>query len=137
MAILQYPAEVGRELVSRAVEVVFSDATLGVVRDAVATSLDRLESPEWVAAVTAEVPAPFASLVTQLSVAPIPERAEAIAVYCHGIVSALVDRDLLRRKRELLGTMQRLDAAAEPERFADVQRELVRVEAERRALRPE
>lgn len=137
MAILQYPAEVGRDLVSRAVEVVFSDATLGVVRDAVATSLDRLESPDWVAAVTAEVPAPFASLVTQLSVAPIPERADAIALYCRGIVSALVDRDLLRRKRELLGTMQRLDATAEPDRFADVQRELVRVEAERRALRPD
>ncbi len=137
MAILQYPAEVGRDLVTRAVDVVFTDATLGVVRDAIATSLDRIESPEWVAAVTEEVPTPFASLVTQLSVAPIPERAEAIALYCQGIVSALVDRDLLRRKRELLGSMQRLDATADPERFAEVQRELVRVEAERRALRPE
>jgi DNA primase len=49
----------------------------------------------------------------------------------------VVDRDLLRRKRELLGVMQRLDAAAEPDRFRELQEELVRVESERRALSTE
>lgn len=137
MAILQYPREVGGDLVARSVEVAFSDPTLAVVRDAVATTLDVRESPDWVARVAAEVPAPYSSLVTQLSVAPIPERPEVVGAYCRGVVAALVDRDLLRRKRELVGSLQRVDASAEPERFAEVQRELVRVEAERRALRPE
>jgi DNA primase len=53
------------------------------------------------------------------------------------VSAALVDRDLLRQKRDLLGTMQRIDSVAEPERYAQVQRDLVRVEAERRALRDE
>lgn len=137
MAILQYPGEVGADLVRRASAVAFVDNTLAVIRDAIATSIDHLSSPDWLARVAAEVPAPFETLVKQLGVAPIPERAELMGVYCTGVTAALIDRDLLRQKRDLLGTMQRLDATAEPERYAQVQRDLVRVEAERRALRDE
>ncbi len=137
MAILQYPNHVGADLARRTVGVSFSDATLSVVRDAIAASLEQLDAPDWVARVSAEVPAPYVTLVTQLGVAPIPERPELMATYCRGVTSALIDRDLLRQKRELLGTMQRTDAAADPERYAHIQRELVRVETERRALREE
>lgn len=137
MAILQYPAEVGADLVRRASAVAFVDNTLAVIRDAIATSIEHVSSPDWLARVAAEVPAPFETLVKQLGVAPIPERAELMGVYCTGVTAALIDRDLLRQKRDLLGAMQRLDATAEPERYAQVQRDLVRVEAERRALRDE
>jgi DNA primase len=137
MAILQYPTEVGADLVARAAHVEFHDPALAVVRDAVASSLDQLGAPEWLAHISAEVPIRFATLVTQLAVAPIPERAEVIATYCTGVVGSLIDRDLLRQKRELLGTMQRIDASADPDRYGQVQRDLVRVESERRALRDE
>ena len=137
MAMLQYPSEVGADLVRRASSVDFVDNTLSVVRDAIATSIEHIASPDWLSRVAAEVPAPFETLVKQLGVAPIPERAELIGVYCRGVSAALVDRDLLRQKRDLLGTMQRIDSVAEPERYAQVQRDLVRVEAERRALRDE
>ena len=137
MAMLQYPSEVGADLVRRASSVDFVDNTLSVVRDAIATSIEHVASPDWLSRVAAEVPAPFETLVKQLGVAPIPERAELIGVYCRGVSAALVDRDLLRQKRDLLGTMQRIDSVAQPERYAQVQRDLVRVEAERRALRDE
>ncbi len=135
MAILQYPAEVGADFARRAVATQFGDRTLSVVRDGIAASLDHLAAPDWVSRVVDQVPAPYATLVTQLSVAPIPQRPEMIGIYCHGVASALIDRDLLRQTSELLGSLQRVDAASEPERFAQVQRDLVRVEAERRALR--
>ncbi len=135
MAILQYPTGVGRDLVERASRVSFANQTLAVVRDAVATSLDHLASPEWLAAVTREVPEPFVTLVQQLAVAPIPERPEQIELYCQGVAAALIDRSLLRRKADLLGALQRTDAAADPERHSSIQRELVAVEAERRSLR--
>ena len=137
MAMLQYPSEVGADLVRRASSVDFVDNTLSVVRDAIATSIEHVASPDWLSRVAAEVPAPFETLVKQLGVAPIPERAELIGVYCRGVSAALVDRGLLRQKRDLLGTMQRIDSVAQPERYAQVQRDLVRVEAERRALRDE
>ncbi len=137
MAILQHPDAIGADLARRAAAVAFVDNTLAVVRDAIATSIEHIDSPGWLARVAAEVPAPFETLVKQLGVAPIPEREELMAAYCTGVATALVDRDLLRQKRDLLGTMQRIDSIAEPERYSQVQRDLVRVEAERRALRDE
>jgi DNA primase len=59
------------------------------------------------------------------------------AEYCARVTSDLIDRDLLRSKAELLGALQRTDAAAEPERYAGLQRDLVGIERERRQLREE
>jgi DNA primase len=135
MAVLQHPAEIGEDMIRRVSQVAFADNTLAVVRDAIATSLDRWNRPGWLSAVADEVPPTFSTLVKQLGVAPIPEREDRIAVYCRSVTADIVDRDLLRQKRDLLGAMQRLDAASEPEKYAQVQRDLVRVETERRALR--
>ncbi len=135
MAILQHPQEVGAEMIRRVSQVAFADNTLAVVRDAIATSLDRATQPAWLSIVADEVPASFSTLVQQLGVAPIPEREDRIPMYCRSVTADIVDRDLLRQKRDLLGAMQRLDGASEPEKYAQVQRDLVRVETERRALR--
>jgi DNA primase len=135
MAMLQYPADVGLDFIRRGANVTFVDNTLAVVSDAIATSAEHWEAPDWLARVSDEVPMPFATLVKQLGVAPIPERPELIGSYCKDVVAGLIDRDLLRQKKDLLGALQRTDAAADAEAYAQVQRDLVRVEAERRALR--
>ena len=137
MAMLQRPADVGLDLITRASRSAFTDNTLAVVRDAIATSLEHIDSPTWLAHIADEVPAPFATLVKQLGVAPIPEREELIGSYCASVTRNIVDRDLLRQKRDLLGALQRLDSAAEPERSSQIQRELMRIETERRAFRGE
>ena len=137
MAILQYPQAVGAGLVGKAVEARFTNPTLAIVRDGVRGQLDHLDSPEWLQRVAEEVPQGFESLVTQLGIAPIPERAEQIAIYCRGVVTSLVDRDLLRRKGELLGAMQRARAEGDREREATLSRESVALESERRELRGE
>ncbi len=137
MAILQHPELVGRELAERAAFVAFANQSLAIVRDGVAASLDAFGSPQWLSRVTDQVPQPFASLVQQLGVAPIPGDPEQLDVYCRGVVSHLLERELLRRKVELLGALQRTDAAADPERHRAIQHELVTIEADRRVLRPE
>jgi len=137
MAILQHPDLVGEQLVAKAARIRFTDPALAVVRDAVAVNLEHSGAPDWVARLTAEVPPRFARLVGELAVAPIPEREDRLRGYCRSIIVDFVDRDLLREKVELMGAMQRLDAAADAERFGAVQRDLVRIETERRALRDE
>jgi DNA primase len=137
MAILQYPADVGPTLVERVSRVRFVNQTLTVVRDAVAASIASLESPEWVSAVTAEVPQSYASLVQQLAVGPIPERKDKMAAYCARVTSDLVDRDLLRTKADLLGALQRTDSVGDPQKYRDLQEQLMNVETERRRLRNE
>ena len=89
----------------------------------------------WLSRVVAEVPPPFASLVQQLGVAPIPERDEnAVAPYVTGVTSSLIDRGLLARKATLVSRLQRTDSA-DTENYRAVQRELMELEVQRRRLR--
>lgn len=137
MALLQHPEHAPQPLLGLAVSVPFTEPSLAVVRDGIAATVGEPGGSDWIARVTAEVPERFATLVGQLAVAPIPEREDKIAAYCRRLLSDFVDRDLLRRKVESMGAMQRLDPVADPERYAAIQRELVRIETERRALREE
>ncbi|NNC10759.1 DNA primase [Planctomonas sp. JC2975] len=135
MAILQYPQHVWPERARAVAEARFSNPSLAVVRDAVAANLDVYGAASWVERVAGEVPPPFASLVRQLSVAPVPARDEAgVSSYASSVTASLVDRELLRRKADALGRLQRADPADAVARGA-VQQELVLIDAERSRLR--
>ncbi len=84
-----------------------------------------------------DVPSGFGTLVTQLGVAPIPERKEQLATYRVGVVTSLVDRDLLRRKGEVLGGHAARRADGDRDREAALSRESAALESERRELRGE
>ena len=133
---LQYPDAVGSDLLRHAVDCRFGNASLAVVRDGIASVLASPEQgPVRVDRVVEEVPAPFAGVVRQLAVAPIPQRNETeLTAYLRGIVGALIDRELLRQKSELLGRLQRTDRG-DTATYATLQRGLVDLETERRALR--
>jgi DNA primase len=137
MAMLQHPEAVGQELMARATQAAFSNATLAVIRDGVAAGLEHASAPGWVSYVAEQVPTAFATLVTQLAVAPIPQRADQVDAYCEGVVAALVDRDILRRKAQVLGAMQRAKADGDQERWERLSRESVALEIERRQIRKE
>jgi len=149
---LQYPDLVGDDLLRHGVDCRFGNGTLAVVRDGIASVLAAASvgsasqadpgTPAAVATrsvtvdrVVAEVPPPFASIVQQLAVLPIPQRGDAeLTAYVRGVVGALIDRELLRQKQELLGRLQRTDRA-DTATYAMIQRALVDIEGERRSLR--
>ena len=134
-AMLQYPDALGPDLLRHAVDCRFGNASLAVVRDGIASVLATPDATIRVDRVVEEVPEPFAGVVRQLAVAPVPQRGEdELTAYVRGIVSALIDRELLRQKSELLGRLQRSDRA-DTATFAALQRALVELETERRALR--
>jgi DNA primase len=135
-AMLQFPDVAGAELLAQATDSRFGDATLAVVRDGIASVLGG-GAPLTVDRVVSEVPAPYAGVVQQLAALRVPERSEAeLERYVRGILTALVERELLRQKRELLGRLQRTDPA-DRETFATIQRALVDLERDRRALATE
>ncbi|MEC5149939.1 DNA primase [Cryobacterium sp. GrIS_2_6] len=137
MAMLQRPALVGVELLQRAVQTGFTHQSLAVVRDAIAANLDTLSAPDWIERVVADVPLPLQNLVTDLAMAPLPERTEReVERYVRDVTVALIDRDFLRQKAELLGRLQRADPTDRVP-YTALQRELMRVELERRNLRDE
>jgi DNA primase len=138
MALLQAPVVVGRELLVQASVCGFNNGALAAIRDSIGRNIDAFDRADWVATVQADVPEEYRSLVEQLAVAPIPERPERQPeLYLRRITSALIQRHLSRRKEELKGTLQRTDAIAEPEVYREIQRQLVQLEADRRALQAE
>lgn len=137
MAMLQHPTAVGLELLTRATQVRFSNPTLSVIRDGIAASIEHVTAPGWLPYVAEQVPTAFATLVTQLAVAPIPQRPDQLEAYCEGIVAALVDRDIVRQRAEVLGAMQRAKADGDLARVAQLQRRSADLEVERRQIRKE
>jgi len=137
MAMLQHPDLIGDDLFEQACATAFSNASLGVVRDAVAGARHAAGTGDWVARVSAEAPDPFVPLIQQLAVAPIPERDEAtVAGYVRGVVSALIDKGLLAGKAALLGRLQRADPT-DREAYNALQRQLLEIESARRRVRGE
>jgi len=137
MAMLQHPTLVGTDLISRAVQTTFSNSSLAVARDAIAASLSHAENTDWLDQVVGAVPEMLANLVKQLAMAPLPERpGREVTKYVRDVTIALIEKDLLRQNAELRGRLQRTDAANR-EVYVTLQREIMRVEAERRGLRDE
>ena len=136
MAMVQQPGEVGAPLVALAATATFSAPVLAVVRDAVVANVERIGAPGWLDQLVADVPGPIRNLVQELAVMPLPARSdEDLALYCRSIVVALVERDLLARKASLLGQLQRTDPHEQAERRAELQRQLVDIDAQRMRLR--
>ncbi|MDH6237162.1 DNA primase [Cryobacterium sp. CG_9.6] len=137
MAMLQNPTLVGSDILARAVQTSFSNASLAIVRDAMASSLDHAENADWLDQVVSAVPEALANLVKQLAMAPLPERpGREITRYVRDVSVALIEKDLLRQNAELRGRLQRADPTNR-DVYVTLQREIMRVEAERRSLRDE
>lgn len=138
MMIVQVPHLVGGELIRRASEVGFHNATLAVVRDAIGSQLDALGGAGWLERLAAETPEPVAPIVQELAFLPLPVRAsqeDQLARTAKATVASLVDRHLLRQKADLVRQLQRTEGAADTVRQRELRTRLVGVEADRRTLR--
>jgi DNA primase len=134
IAILQRPDAVGRELIERAGTVRMRNSVLAVVRDGAIETVEHCERPDWVTTVAEAVPSRFAGLVSQLGIAPIPEREANVEKWARAQVAELVAVDLGRRKFELQGASQRAAAEGDLARARAIQMELAELETERRRL---
>ncbi|TPW76107.1 DNA primase [Schumannella soli] len=134
MAILQRPGAIGAELIGEAVRSRFSNETLSVVRDGIGAALDRVEDPAWMTIVAGEVPSMYASLVSQMGVAPLPARSTQVDAYAQRVVVNVVERELVRRKADLQGSLMRAQSSGDGVRAAELSRELLAIETQRRRL---
>lgn len=95
----------------------------------------RAAGPTWVTAVQQQLPAgPLHSLVTELAVEPLQYAAEPEPRYAGAILARMAERRAAAQERELVGALQRAEAAADRERAARLAGDLAQVSAYRRAL---
>ena len=136
-AVLQLPKMLPKELLDGVLEAEFTDESLGTVRDGIVATKDVLGTQAWLPQVQQEVPASFATLATELSMMPIPSGStpEQLAAYVRSVAAALIERSLLRRKADLLGSLQRTDRERDPDRYRELNEQLVALEQRKRDLR--
>jgi DNA primase len=116
----------------------FSTPAYLAIHEAIrATGLGFAGNPaRWVEQVLQEVPEPLRPLVSELAVVPLPANtADGVLRYCRDILARLFELQITRVKADKMGQLQRLDASADPEEFQRLNRELMQLEMERRALR--
>jgi len=126
---------VGEERAVKVLQAEITHGALALVRDAIVSVFDDFGKPGWVSKVQAEVPESLHVFVQQLSVHPLPEKAEQAGRFAVGVTATLLDKDLLRRKAQLLGSLQRAEAGSDE--YRSLQQQLVDIEATRRALKEE
>ncbi|OMH23969.1 DNA primase [Tersicoccus phoenicis] len=91
----------------------------------------------WVDAVLEEVPEVLRGFVSELAVTPLPASTEEnLRAYAEGVLHHLFDAQIARRKQDMIARLQRLDGTADPDQARALQRELLELELQRRALRP-
>ncbi|WP_026365438.1 DNA primase [Promicromonospora sukumoe] len=139
VAVLQYPQHVPAsfdELGEDAFAVPAWRAVHAAIRAAGGVAAGSQQSAaQWVAAVLEQSPESVAIVVTQLSVASLPEdREAAVAAFVEGLVRRVVDLGLKRRVDDARSRLQRLDPSDESAYNAAFA-ELLAIESERRALR--
>jgi len=137
---LQQPALLAGGVWDRFAAARFATPAFQAVHDAMrATGPGLTVDPvQWVEHVMHEVPEPLRPLVSELAVVPLPAHTEeAVLKYCRDILSRLFELQITRVKADKMGQLQRLDAAADPETYQRLNRELLMLEMERRALRAE
>ncbi|MEV7660214.1 DNA primase [Paenarthrobacter sp. NPDC089316] len=136
--VLQDPAVLAGVAWDRFAASLFATPAYSAIHAAIrATGLAYAADPvSWVEQIRQEVPEPLRNLVSELAVTPLPASTpEAMQRYCRDILARLFELQITRIKAEKMGQLQRLDAAAQPEEFQRLNRELMQLEMERRALR--
>jgi len=137
MVLLQHPDVVSHERASAVLATQFSHAALALVRNAMLSAFEHYATGQWVVKVGEEIPQALSALVGQLAVAPLPVNENQAERYSQGVTSSLLDRELLRKKAELLSVLQRSDPTHDPDTYRTLQESLVAIERERRELRGE
>lgn len=141
-AVLQYPDLAPQELFDSLGPGIFAAPAARAVHDAIRVvgGLSAVKSTtpaRWLDDVLEAAPDVIRPLINELAVAPLPQdKPAAVEDYVLGIVTSVADLGLARSIAEERSSLQRVDPSEDPERYNEVFAELMRLERQRRELRP-
>lgn len=135
--VLQHPTLLSAEQWTALYQARFTIPQYAAVHHAVKVAGSSGATPSrWVDAVRDAVPEEVAGTVSELAVRDLPARtAEDVDRYCRDIMNRLFALQIVHRKEELLGQLQRLGPEGDHDAFMRINAELMELEAKRRALR--
>ena len=133
--LVQHPSAFSVEQLRRMQAAGFNESEHRELVEIILRSPQSLESPNFANELANGVPEELLPLVRKLALAPLPVSSEAdLDRYASGIVNAAMLQTLTREKTDLLAALKRLEGSSNTEQADQIQRQLMSLEAERRAL---
>ncbi len=131
--LVQRPQAFTPELLSRVVGAGFTQSDFALIAEAANRIVGELRSPDWVNQLANELSGEELDLLRALALAELPASNDAdLERYSKGVVNGAMLQALAREKNDLLAALKRIDMTSQPDAYAQVQRQLVELEAERR-----
>ncbi|MDG1817739.1 MAG: DNA primase [Aquiluna sp.] len=133
--LLQAPGSFDAGQLRRMIAAGLSDPQHQRILEVASTSSSDLGDHNFASILSTKVSDTDVDLVRALALAELPVQNEAgLERYAKGIVRTAMLSTLAREKQDLMAALRRIDATASSEQLAQVQRELVALETERRDL---
>jgi DNA primase len=112
----------------------FAHPALNAILQSLVAALSA-DGDTWLARIQVTAPESLQSMLLGLAAAPLPVASEdKLLPFAQAVVGKALERALSREKAEALAKLTRTDAVAAPQGYAEIQRRLVEIERERRAL---
>ena len=133
--LLQVPAAYTADQLARITATAFSAPTHIAIANAVEAASAWHGKIEFLPTVAGATPAELQGVLLEIAGQPLPARTEQeLMRYGEGVVARGVAAVLAREKNELLAALRRTDQAEEPQAYAEIQKKLIALETERRAV---
>ena len=131
--LVQRPKSFTAERLSRIVGAGFTQSDLTAIAEAALRIVDQLKESDWVNQLANQLSGEQLDLLRALALAELPASNDAdLEKYSKGVVNGAMLQALSREKNDLLAALKRIDMSSQPDAYAQVQRQLVELEAERR-----
>ncbi|MFM1958080.1 MAG: hypothetical protein RI929_443 [Actinomycetota bacterium] len=132
--LVQRPQSFNPERLMRIVGAGFTQSEYAQVAEAASRISGELNSPDWVNQLANQLGGDQLDLLRALALAELPAASDAdLERYSKGVVNGAMLQALAREKNDLLAALKRIDMTSQPDAYAQVQRQLVELEAERRS----
>ncbi len=133
--LVQIPESFQADQLIRIIRDGFSAPAHNAILEAIGNSLSSLGSDEWMNSIARSVEPELQSMLRSVAAQALPAKnKEELIRYGQGVIARALINALAHEKANLLSMLRRADVADDPQQSAQIQQDLVKLEAERRKL---
>ncbi|CAB4625858.1 unannotated protein [freshwater metagenome] len=133
--LVQIPESFQADQLIRIIRDGFSTPAHNAILEAIGNSLSSLGSDEWMNSIARSLEPELQSMLRSVAAQSLPAKnKEELIRYGQGVIARALINALAHDKANLLSMLRRADVADDPQQSAQIQQDLVKLEAERRKL---
>jgi DNA primase len=133
--LVQIPEAFQSDQVIRIVRDGFSAPAHNAILEAIGNSLSALNSEDWMNSIARSCAPELQSMLRAVAAQALPAKSkEELIRYGQGVIARALINALAHEKANLMSMLRRADVAEDPQQSAQIQQDLVKLEAERRKL---